>query len=115
MPQKPFILGSQSAGRRQLLSALVGADAIDVRPPLDPDEPGFDGLSHWDSIREQLHHIAAAKFEDVAAQVNVLEGTSPIIVAADTVIVVGHRDDIAELCAAHTLKRQRMTYRGASY
>lgn len=32
----------------------------------------------------------------------------------DRVIVVGHRDDIAELCQAHTLKRQRMTYRGAT-
>jgi voltage-gated potassium channel len=34
--------------------------------------------------------------------------------ANDTVIVVGHRDDLAALCAAHTIQRQRMTYRGAS-
>lgn len=32
----------------------------------------------------------------------------------ERVIVVGHSDDIAELCQAHTLKRQRMTYRGAT-
>lgn len=34
--------------------------------------------------------------------------------AGDRVIVVGHRDDIAALCQAHTLKRQQMTYRGAT-
>jgi len=33
----------------------------------------------------------------------------------DVIIVVGHRDDIAALCAAHTMRRERMTYRGASY
>lgn len=32
----------------------------------------------------------------------------------DTVIVVGHRDDLAELFAVQNLKRPRMTYRGAS-
>ncbi|MEM9587678.1 MAG: potassium channel protein [Planctomycetota bacterium] len=34
--------------------------------------------------------------------------------SGDTVIVVGHTDDIIELCAAHTLKRQTITYRGAT-
>lgn len=36
------------------------------------------------------------------------------LVAGDRVIVVGHQDDIAELCTAHTLKRQQITYRGAT-
>ena len=92
MPQKPYILGSQSAGRLQLLSALVGEDAIDVRPPLDPDEAGFSGLNDWASIREQLHQIAAAKFDDVAGQVKQSGETSPVIVCADTVIVANEPD-----------------------
>ena len=36
------------------------------------------------------------------------------LIAGDRVIVVGHQDDIAELCTAHTLKRQQITYRGAT-
>ncbi|EMI41011.1 potassium channel family protein [Rhodopirellula sp. SWK7] len=39
---------------------------------------------------------------------------SRTLAAGDKVIVVGHRDDLAELCSAHTLKRQQITYRGAT-
>ena len=39
-----YVLGSQSPRRRELLGALVGVDNVDVIPPLDGDEPGFDGL-----------------------------------------------------------------------
>ena len=35
------------------------------------------------------------------------------LIAGDIVIVVGHKDDIAELCAAHTLRREPMMYRGS--
>ncbi|MEM1228394.1 MAG: potassium channel protein [Planctomycetota bacterium] len=41
-------------------------------------------------------------------------GEHPLSVG-DTVIVVGHTDDIVELCASHTLSRQKITYRGATY
>lgn len=35
--------------------------------------------------------------------------------AGDVVIVVGHQDDIAQLCEAHILKREQMSYRGAKH
>jgi len=38
-----------------------------------------------------------------------------VLCEGDSVIVVGHQNDLAELCVSHTFKRQQMTYRGAKY
>ena len=80
-----YVLGSQSPRRRELLGALVGVDNVDVIPPLDGDEPGFDGLTDWDSIEQQLYRIALEKLTDVSNQI--ANRQDDIVIAADTVIV----------------------------
>jgi septum formation protein len=85
MPNR-YVLGSQSPRRKELLSALVGEGCVDVVPPLDSDEPDFEGLHDWDTIARQLREIARAKFADVSLQV-VYRRDRPIIVTADTIIV----------------------------
>lgn len=87
MQQPSLVLGSQSPRRKELLAALVGEEQqVEVVPPLDPNEPGFDGLTDWDAITEQLRLIATEKFCDVTKQVAGRDN-SPIVVCADTVIV----------------------------
>lgn len=88
-----FILGSQSPRRRELLGALVGADNVDVIPPSDGDEAGFDGLVDWNAIEQQLAAIALGKFTDVSQQVvhqdamQTSDRSKDVVITGDTVIV----------------------------
>lgn len=93
-----YILGSQSPRRNELLRALVGHDCVEVLPPMDPDEPGFDGLHDWDAINQQLQAIANAKHADVSSQLtNRSDQPTPVVVCADTIIVAEHGEKLVVL------------------
>lgn len=81
-----ILLASRSPRRRELLEQIVPASAIEVRPPRDEREPGFEGLETWDAIERQLRQITRAKFDDVALQIG--SEFPELIVAADTIIAV---------------------------
>lgn len=79
-----LILGSRSPQRLELLSLLVPRERIIVRPPINPEEAGFDGLLTEPQIERQLQRIAREKNADVAAQV---PASGAAILTADTTIV----------------------------
>ena len=83
-----FVLGSRSPQRLELLSRIVSAERIVVRPPRSTEEAGFDDCTTRQEIDERLLAIARAKCDDVLAQVR---GENPpartVIVAADTTII----------------------------
>jgi len=91
MPHR-YVLGSQSPRRRELLCALVGEDQVDVVPPLDSDEPGFEDLHDWNNITRRLQEISQAKFADVSHQV-ADRSDRPVIITADTIIVANDAND----------------------
>jgi septum formation protein len=81
-----IVLGSRSPRRLELLSLLVPRERIEVRPPRDSHEAGFDGLRTWAEIEARLLDIARAKQADVAAQL--AESSSwAALLAADSAIV----------------------------
>jgi septum formation protein len=93
-----FILGSRSPRRIELLSLLVPVDRIEVYPPTQTEEPGFEGLHDRAAIEEQLLAIAKMKFEDVRQQVlswwhqaTYPPAVGPVI-AADTSIIATEPD-----------------------
>jgi septum formation protein len=85
-----FILGSRSPRRLELLQQIVAAGDIEVVPPRSPNEADFDNLHDWPAIESRLVQIARAKCDDVLDQ---LAGNTHepgrVVVAADTVVVVG--------------------------
>ena len=81
------VLGSRSPQRLNLLRDIIGEDSLEVRPARSSEEVGFDGLSEWAAIEDRQLEISRTKFEDVASQV-ANRDESPIIVTADTIIVV---------------------------
>jgi len=95
MPRR-YVLGSQSPRRHELLCALVGEDCVDVVPPLDSDEPGFEGLHEWSTITRRLQEIAQTKFTDVNQQV-ADRSDRPVIITADTIIVANVDDQCVVL------------------
>lgn len=91
---RTIVLGSRSPQRRELLEYLVSPEHVAVRPPLEQDEPGFDGLTTLDQIESRLLEIAGLKMQDVARQLREGDETTcgvvtawGAILTADTVIV----------------------------
>lgn len=87
-----LVLGSRSPRRRELLLLLVPVEQIDVRPPRQSDEPGFDGLTTWLGIAQQLQEIARRKNDDVCEQLRgdtamQTAATTSLVLTADTTIV----------------------------
>lgn len=84
-----IVLGSRSPRRLELLSLLVGRDRIIVRPPLDPNESGFDGLRTLAEIADRLKGVARVKNADVSLQPPTSGSLPPVsaVITADTVIV----------------------------
>lgn len=84
-----WILGSRSPRRLELLQHIVPADSIEVLPPHDSDEAGFDGLHDRAGIEERLLEIARAKCDDVVAQLPTgdAEDSRVVVITADTVII----------------------------
>ena len=92
-----FILGSRSPQRLELLSLIVPAERIEVVPPGDTAELGFDDVADWPSLEDRLIEIARAKSDDVVGQVidkpEYRRGErSYVVIAADTTIVVERQD-----------------------
>lgn len=83
----PVVLASQSPRRRELLSALVGTSRLDVVPPQDGDELGFEDCESLAEIDARLLQIARGKHADAARQLQ-QQDRSACIVAADTVVIV---------------------------
>ena len=87
-----YVLGSRSPRRLELLSQIVPADRIDVLAPRSSEEAGFDGLSDWAGIESRLLDIARDKCDDVLKQLGQSgprDGSTRIVITADTVVVVG--------------------------
>ena len=86
-----IILGSRSPRRRELLSLLVPSEEIEIRPPVNSDELGFDGLTTWLEIAQRLQLIAREKNDDVCEQisqdVSVHNDVPLLVLTADTTIV----------------------------
>lgn len=85
--RRSVVLGSRSPRRRELLELLVPDQRVIILPPLNPEEPGFDGLTTDAAIEQQLLAIARGKHQDVLDQPE-CPGEATII-TADTTIVVG--------------------------
>ena len=49
-----LVLGSRSPRRRELLSLLVPSDCIEVLPPRDTSEAGFEGLCEINAIEPPI-------------------------------------------------------------
>lgn len=86
----PFILGSRSPRRSELLAHLIPEERIAIVPPRDADEPGFEELHTDPEIIGQLQRIARTKNEDVVGQL--APGTWRGVLTADTTIVASDRD-----------------------
>jgi len=89
---KRVILASRSPRRRELLAHIVPEDRIEVLPPQDSDEAGFEGLGTWPEIEARLLEIARDKCDDVCRQLAASGTEYDVVIAADTVIV-GEPDD----------------------
>jgi len=88
MSSDKIILGSRSPRRKELLSQIVPESAIEVLPPQNSAEAGFDALHDWESIRERLSSICRTKNDDVLGQINQGKDVTAPILTADTIVVV---------------------------
>jgi len=89
-----IVLASRSPRRKELLTLVAGPHTVEVVPPVDPTEPGFDGLRTDDAIMDQLGRIARSKFDDVSRQLGPFnQPDRTVILSADTAIVAGEGDD----------------------
>lgn len=93
LPTSRIILASRSPRRKELLQLLVPAECIEIVPPKESNEAGFDGLFALPAIEGRIAEIARAKAADAIHQIFGKSGTTHtagrrIVIAADTVIVV---------------------------
>ena len=83
-----IVLGSQSPRRRELLQTVVPNSQLQVIPPIDPDEPGFDGLTSDEEISSRLSQIVDGKSCDVQNQLaQNPEFSDFCLICADTTVV----------------------------
>lgn len=87
------ILASRSPRRLELLEHLVPRKRIEVIPPQDSTEAGFEALHDWPAISSRLQEIARTKCDDVRRQLE-RSGRDDfgVVIAADTIIVVNGPD-----------------------
>lgn len=87
-----YVLGSRSSRRRELLELIVPAEQIEVLPPCNAEEAGFEDLHDLTAIESRLREIARTKCDDVWQQVQRRAtgdaSDDTVIIAADTAIVV---------------------------
>ncbi|MSR58649.1 MAG: hypothetical protein EXS05_13510 [Planctomycetaceae bacterium] len=89
-PELKFVLASRSPRRLELLQMLVPLAAIEVVPPRDPHERGFEGLHELGAIEQRLSLIAREKAQDTWEQLTSRGGHKSqnlVVIAADTIIV----------------------------
>ncbi len=84
-----IVLGSRSPQRRELLSHIIPLTRIEVRPPADANEPGFEDISDWPALAARLTEIARLKNDDVWRQLRADGRLADriVVLTADTVIV----------------------------
>lgn len=95
MTSPPLILGSRSLRRFELLQGLLG-DRVDVEvlPPQNAEEAGFEGLTTWPDIEALLLQIVQQKRDDVRSQLSEYTAAiKPYVLTADTVIVAESGSD----------------------
>jgi len=84
-----IVLGSGSPRRKELLQLLFSEERIEVVPPHDTNEGGFEKRNDWKSIEERLSDIVDEKTVSVFAELETQEITEvEAVLAADTVVVV---------------------------
>lgn len=87
-----YVLASRSPRRRELLSLLVPAERIDIVPPPDSREAGFEALHDLPGILRRVGEIARTKAQAVLQLLAMnADRQRSYIIAADTIVVV--RDD----------------------
>lgn len=84
---EPLILGSRSPRRLELLKLLIPSERIVVKPPLNADEAGFDGLTTLPQFEDRIIEIARAKAADVLQQCGDQRGEF-LVLASDTTVIV---------------------------
>ncbi|MCA8995210.1 MAG: Maf family protein [Planctomycetaceae bacterium] len=89
----PFVLASRSPRRLELLQLILGDTPIEVCPPSDPSEAGFEDATTLDEIVHTLKSNATHKGNQVLAE---REGRKAVIISADTVII-GKNSESGEL------------------
>ncbi len=104
-----IVLGSRSPRRKELLSLLVPSERIQILPPSDPDEPGFEGLRDEAAIIDQLQQIARMKNQNVRARPECPR--EALVLTADTTIVAGSPGDYTVLGQPPTTSDWRATVR----
>src|SRR5262249_52120399 len=94
-----FILGSRSPRRRELLAQIVPHEQIEILPPRDSNEAGFDGLTEWDDIQRRLQEIARTKCAGVRQQLveDGREQYTPLIAADTASVATDHSGKLAVL------------------
>ena len=90
----PIVLGSRSPRRFELLAELVGDDRIQVMPPLNSDEQGFEDLQTQAEFEDRIREVVLAKQRDVLKQI---EASHPqlshfFVVSCDTTVVASRPD-----------------------
>lgn len=94
----PIFLGSRSPRRSELLACLIPRSRIELQPPADEDEPGFDDCATRDEVLRHLAAIARAKNDAVVHQLGrrprcaVLTADTTVIAGAETPVVLGKPD-----------------------
>lgn len=85
-----LVLASRSPRRRELLLSLCPGARIDVLPPPQSEERGFEGCHDWRTIEDRIGLIAREKSALVEPQWHQQTGwQQSLLLAADTTIVVG--------------------------
>ncbi|MCA9015845.1 MAG: Maf family protein [Planctomycetaceae bacterium] len=87
-----IILGSRSPRRKELLAQIIPEASIEIKPPHNSEEAGFDQLCDLDSIRHRLISICTSKNDDVFQQVSQREPAHCPILTADTIVVIERQD-----------------------
>ena len=97
-----IILGSRSPQRRELLTSMVGAQALKIMPPLSSAEADFHDVHDDRGFEIRLLEIVHDKFDDIRRQLVATNGHTnrnrmplPYIVVADTIVIAtndeGHK------------------------
>jgi septum formation protein len=91
----PIILGSRSSRRFELLSKLIVPERIQIVPPLESDEQGFDDVHTRERFTARIQDIVLAKQKDVLSQLrtNQPQLSNFLILTCDTTIVATDVDN----------------------
>jgi septum formation protein len=89
----PIILGSRSPRRLELLEKLVDPSRIEVLPPSNSDEQGFDDLATRAEFLDRIGEIVCAKVRNVRGQIASRPSLSNCFLLTCDTTVVANRED----------------------